>query len=192
MKIHVEAGKLKVARSHEIFADLERLYKDESGNEELRRAVKAKIDARLAAIRDLSSSATSTRKVLADSTDEVYKEQSLLQDFGSGLNSQEIYERLLKRFMPDFTQIALNVAAGWIAQLKLTSETGSALEDLQKAVGAVAEIDMDLVSLRKYIEENTEPGPNPILELQKGNILEAWSDLETEVKKFKASFIDTA
>lgn len=41
---------------------------------------------------------------------------------------------------------------------------------------------MDLVSLRKYVEENTEPGPNPILDLQKGKILEMWDGLETEGK----------
>lgn len=81
--------------------------------------------------------------------------------------------------------------------------------------GAIAEIDMDLISLRKYIEENTEPGPNPILNLQKGTILEMWEELDREgeckrctlfffffykaraannsvAKKFKSNFVDTA
>lgn len=39
---------------------------------------------------------------------------------------------------------------------------------------------MDLISLRKYVEENTTPGPSPILDLQKGNILEKWEDLDKE------------
>ncbi|KFZ23619.1 hypothetical protein V502_01902 [Pseudogymnoascus sp. VKM F-4520 (FW-2644)] len=215
--IHIEAGKLKIGYYDvgavcdgilvlaaaapkdydEIFADLARLYKDESDNEDLRRAVKAKIDARLTSIRNVSSSATATRKVLADATDEVYLAQGQLKEIGAQLNSDQIYKRLLDRFIPDFVQIALNVQAvnftrGWISQLQLTDETRFALSELQKAVGAVAEIDMDLVSLRKYVEENTEPGPNPILDLQKGKILEMWDGLETEVKKFKANFIDTA
>lgn len=105
----------------EIFADLARLYKDESDNEDLRRAVKAKIDARLTSIRNVSSSATATRKVLADATDEVYLAQGQLKEIGAQLNSDQIYKRLLDRFIPDFVQIALNVQAVNFTRLQLTA-----------------------------------------------------------------------
>ncbi|KAG6037556.1 hypothetical protein E4U41_004927 [Claviceps citrina] len=181
---------------NEIFDGLERLYRDEADNTELRNAIKAKIDARLADIRAASSSSTATRKVLADSTDAVELAQGQLQQISQQLNGDEIYAQILQKFIPDWVQISLNVAAvnfmrGWIAQLRLTDETASSLQELQKAVGGISEIDMDLVSLRKYIEENTEPGPNPILDLQKGNILEMWDELDKEVRVFKAKFVDT-
>lgn len=49
-------------------------------------------------------------------------------------------------------------------------------------LGAFAVIDMDLVGLRRYVEENTKPAPGAILNLRKWNILESWEILETTGK----------
>ncbi|KHN97470.1 uncharacterized protein MAM_04485 [Metarhizium album ARSEF 1941] len=181
---------------NKLFDDLARLYKDESDNEALRDSVKRQIDARLTGIRNVSTKATATRAVLANSTDAVQLAQEQLKQVSAQLNTEAIYRRLLEAFMPDMVKIAMNNFAinmmrGWIGQIQLTEGTAASLTELQKAVGAVAEIDMDLIDLRKYVEENTSPGPGPILDLQKGNILEKWEDLDKEVRKFKANFIDT-
>ncbi|KAK8920143.1 hypothetical protein VCV18_008978 [Metarhizium anisopliae] len=181
---------------NKLFDDLARLYKDESDNEALRKSVKEQIDARLAGINNVSTKATATRAVLATSTDAVTLAQDQLKQVGAQLNTEAIYRRLLEAFMPDMVKIAMNNFAinmmrAWIGQIQLTDGTAASLVELQKAVGAVAEIDMDLISLRKYVEENTTPGPSPILDLQKGNILEKWEDLDKEVRKFKSNFIDT-
>ncbi|KID60979.1 hypothetical protein MAN_09263, partial [Metarhizium hybridum] len=214
--IHSNAGKLKAAYRdvgdvcdrilvlsasapedyNKLFDDLARLYKDESDNEALRKSVKEQIDARLAGINNVSTKATATRAVLATSTDAVTLAQDQLKQVGAQLNTEAIYRRLLEAFMPDMVKIAMNNFAinmmrAWIGQIQLTDGTAASLVELQKAVGAVAEIDMDLISLRKYVEENTTPGPSPILDLQKGNILEKWEDLDKEVRKFKSNFIDT-
>lgn len=224
-KIYVEAGKLKVGYHDvgtlcdkisvlaaaapkdydEIFDGLARLYKDEAHNVELRNAIKAKIDARLADIRAASSSGTANRNALADFTDAIDLAQGQLQYFSQHLNWAEVYSRIVQKFLSSWigegqnvwSEIALNITAfslirAWISQLELTGGTASSLRELQEAVGGIAEIDGDLISLRKYIEENTEPGPNPILNLQKGNIVEMWEELDREVKKFKSNFIDTA
>ncbi|KAG8426307.1 hypothetical protein J3459_008221 [Metarhizium acridum] len=215
-EIHFNAGKLKTAyrdvgdvcdrilvlsasapRDYDkLFDDLARLYKDESDNEALRKSVKEQIDARLAGIHNVSTKATATRAVLANSTDAVKLAQDQLKQVSAQLNTEAIYRRLLEAFMPDMVKIAMNNFAinmmrAWIGQIQLTDGTAASLNELQRAVGAVAEIDMDLVSLRKYVEENTTPGPGPILDLQKGNILEKWEDLDKEVRKFKSNFIDT-
>ncbi|KJK81397.1 hypothetical protein H634G_02655 [Metarhizium anisopliae BRIP 53293] len=215
-EIHSNAGKLKAAYRdvgdvcdrilvlsasapedyNKLFDDLARLYKDESDNEALRKSVKEQIDARLAGINNVSTKATATRAVLATSTDAVTLAQDQLKQVGAQLNTEAIYRRLLEAFMPDMVKIAMNNFAinmmrAWIGQIQLTDGTAASLVELQKAVGAVAEIDMDLISLRKYVEENTTPGPSPILDLQKGNILEKWEDLDKEVRKFKSNFIDT-
>ncbi|KID73998.1 uncharacterized protein G6M90_00g032600 [Metarhizium brunneum] len=181
---------------NKLFDDLARLYKDESDNEALRKSVKEQIDARLAGINNVSTKATATRAILANSTDAVTLAQDQLKHVGAQLNTEAIYRRLLEAFMPDMVKIAMNNFAinmmrAWIGQIQLTDGTAASLVELQKAVGAVAEIDMDLISLRKYVEENTSPGPSPILDLQKGNILEKWEDLDKEVRKFKSNFIDT-
>ncbi|QPH19790.1 hypothetical protein C2857_005084 [Epichloe festucae Fl1] len=189
----------------EIFDGLARLYKDEAHNVELRNAIKAKIDARLADIRAASSSGTANRNALADFTDAIDLAQGQLQYFSQHLNWAEVYSRIVQKFLSSWigegqnvwSEIALNITAfslirAWISQLELTGGTASSLRELQEAVGGIAEIDGDLISLRKYIEENTEPGPNPILNLQKGNIVEMWEELDREVKKFKSNFIDTA
>ncbi|EFY95153.1 hypothetical protein X797_010136 [Metarhizium robertsii] len=214
--IHSNAGKLKTAYRdvgdvcdrilvlsasapedyNKLFDDLARLYKDESDNEALRKSVKEQIDARLAGINNVSTKATATRAVLATSTDAVTLAQDQLKQVGAQLNTEAIYRRLLEAFMPDMVKIAMNNFAinmmrAWIGQIQLTDGTAASLVELQKAVGAIAEIDMDLISLRKYVEENTTPGPSPILDLQKGNILEKWEDLDKEVRKFKSNFIDT-
>ncbi|KID96016.1 hypothetical protein MAJ_08011, partial [Metarhizium majus ARSEF 297] len=214
--IHSNAGKLKTAYLdvgdvcdrilvlsasapedyNKLFDDLARLYKDESDNEALRKSVKEQIDARLAGINNVSTKATATRAVLANSTDAVTLAQDQLKQVGAQLNTEAIYRRLLEAFMPDMVKIAMNNFAinmmrAWIGQIQLTDGTAASLVELQKAVGAVAEIDMDLISLRKYVEENTTPGPSPILDIQKGNILEKWGDLDREVRKFKSNFIDT-
>ncbi|KID85266.1 hypothetical protein MGU_07504 [Metarhizium guizhouense ARSEF 977] len=215
-EIHSNAGKLKTAYRdvgdvcdrilvlsasapedyNKLFVDLARLYKDESDNEALRKSVKEQIDARLAGINNVSTKATATRAVLANSTDAVTLAQDQLKQVGAQLNTEAIYRRLLEAFIPDMVKIAMNNFAinmmrAWIGQIQLTDGTAASLVELQKAVGAVAEIDMDLISLRKYVEENTTPGPSPILDLQKGNILEKWEDLDREVRKFKSNFIDT-
>ncbi|EFY92564.1 hypothetical protein MAC_01530 [Metarhizium acridum CQMa 102] len=206
-EIHFNAGKLKTAyrdvgdvcdrilvlsasapRDYDkLFDDLARLYKDESDNEALRKSVKEQIDARLAGIHNVSTKATATRAVLANSTDAVKLAQDQLKQVSAQLNTEAIYRRLLEAFMPDMVKIAMNNFAinmmrAWIGQIQLTDGTAASLNELQRAVGAVAEIDMDLVSLRKYVEENTTPGPGPILDLQKGNILEKWEDLDKEAR----------
>uniref|UniRef100_A0A1Y1N564 Uncharacterized protein n=1 Tax=Photinus pyralis TaxID=7054 RepID=A0A1Y1N564_PHOPY len=215
-EIHSNAGKLKTAYRdvgdvcdrilvlsasapedyNKLFDDLARLYKDESDNEALRKSVKEQIDARLAGINNVSTKATATRAVLANSTDAVTLAQDQLKQVGAQLNTEAIYRRLLEAFMPDMVKIAMNNFAinmmrAWIGQIQMTDGTAASLTELQKAVGAVAEVDMDLISLRKYVEENTTPGPSPILDIQKGNILEKWEDLDKEVRKFKVNFVDT-
>ncbi|KAH0602154.1 hypothetical protein MHUMG1_01033 [Metarhizium humberi] len=213
--IHSNAGKLKAAYRdvgdvcdrilvlsasapedyNKLFDDLARLYKDESDNEALRKSVKEQIDARLAGINNVSTKATATRAVLATSTDAVTLAQDQLKQVGAQLNTEAIYRRLLEAFMPDMVKIAMNNFAinmmrAWIGQIQLTDGTAASLVELQKAVGAVAEIDMDLISLRKYVEENTTPGPSPILDLQKGNILEKWEDLDKEERPMDDVYSD--
>lgn len=98
-------------KKDEIFDGLARLYKDEAHNIELRNAIKAKIDARLADIHAASASATATRKVLADSTDAVDLAQGQLQHLSQQLNGDEIYSQILQKFIPNWVEISLNVAA---------------------------------------------------------------------------------
>lgn len=93
----------------EIFDDLARLYKDEAHNVELRNAVKTKIDARLTEVRVASSSATASRKVLADSTDAIDLALSQLQPLNQQLNRDDIYFRVLEEPDLSWYLIMLNI-----------------------------------------------------------------------------------
>ncbi|KAG5982020.1 hypothetical protein E4U55_002410 [Claviceps digitariae] len=181
----------------EIFDGLKRLYKDEADNTQLRNAIRTKINARLDEIREASSSAESTRIVMAAATDAIDLAQRKLRELSNKMKWQQLREQIQTLFWPDFARMSANIMAmnlmnAWLSQIDLTSDTNSAMEDLQRAVGAFAEIDMDLVFLRDYVEEDTSPGIGPILDLQKGNILEMWEELEKEAKEFKSTYVDVA
>lgn len=47
-------------------------------------------------------------------------------------------------------------------------------------IGATVEIVNDLTALSDYVAEHTEPGPGPLLNLEKATLLEMWSNLGVE------------
>ncbi|KAB8234568.1 uncharacterized protein BDW43DRAFT_310230 [Aspergillus alliaceus] len=79
----------------------------------------------------------------------------------------------------------------WVFALTFTGPAAGALHDLERALGSIELLDLDLVTLERYVKELV-PGENPFERLRKGKILAKWASLEKEVKVFKEQYIDPA
>ncbi|KAK5994344.1 hypothetical protein PT974_04818 [Cladobotryum mycophilum] len=180
----------------EIFDALKRLYGDESGNDSLREEVQAKMKERIDKLKSLSNLATITTDNLREAIGNVNEAQIRVKIIDSELGSQSIIQRLREchegeRNSDDFDTdcSAVEILKGIIAKQNMQDDSGASLANLQLAVGAAFEIWNDLTALSDFVAEHTEPGPGPLLNLQKNKLLEMWSNLATEVHKFKDSYI---
>ncbi|OTA07034.1 hypothetical protein A9Z42_0078390 [Trichoderma parareesei] len=179
---------------HEVFDALARLYGDESNNDTLRYQVQQTIHDRLERLRALSDSADGSADILKEAIDSVTQTEMSLKRFKDvTLDSDQTVERLRKchereqqyaeeHFQDDMN--ALEAVKKLVDQQNTQDNTQDSLQNLQQAVGATVEIVNDLTALSDYVTEHTEPGPGPLLNLEKAALLEMWKNLETEVQKF--------
>ncbi|ETS02061.1 hypothetical protein M419DRAFT_35303 [Trichoderma reesei RUT C-30] len=178
----------------EIFDALARLYGDESNNDTLRYQVQQTIRDRLERLRALSDSADGSADILTEAIDSVTQTELSLKRFKDvTLDSDQTVERLRKchereqqyaeeHFQDDMN--ALEAVKKLVDQQNTQDNTQDSLQNLQQAVGATVEIVNDLTALSDYVAEHMEPGPGPLLNLEKAALLEMWKNLETEVQKF--------
>ncbi|KAK4075356.1 uncharacterized protein Triagg1_4477 [Trichoderma aggressivum f. europaeum] len=180
-----------------IFDALERLYGHESDNNNLRDEVQAKMEERIDKLTTLSDIATDVTNNMRVAIGNVTEAQILVKRIGADLSSQSIIERLRtcheggldseEDFDSDCK--ALGILQGIIDKQNMKDDSGCSMENLQHAVGASVDIWNDLTALSTYVAEHTKPGPGPLLGLQKNKLLEMWSDLATEVKKFLDNYM---
>ncbi|KAE8384917.1 hypothetical protein ETB97_006541 [Aspergillus alliaceus] len=177
-----------------IFDGLERLYRGES-DEELRALVQARINKRLGSLTTLTSKTREVRSKLIKATRDVEISQDELKDAAKDLNRWEVFA-LLREAIKDDNEYQLNFWALinmkiWVFALTFTGPAAGALHDLERALGSIELLDLDLVTLERYVKELV-PGENPFERLRKGKILAKWASLEKEVKVFKEQYIDPA
>ncbi|KAL7948625.1 hypothetical protein V8C42DRAFT_315021 [Trichoderma barbatum] len=175
----------------DIFDALERLYGDESGNDSLREEVQATMKDRLDKLTYLSNLATEVASNLRDAIGNVTEAQILIKNVGTDLQSPNIIERLRTCHEGDYDSAEFDIDCNAVEIFKklidtqnMQDDSGASMENLQQAVGAAVDIWNDLTALSTYVAEHTEPGPGPLLNLQKNKLLEMWSDLATEVQNF--------
>ncbi|KAJ4864052.1 hypothetical protein T069G_00582 [Trichoderma breve] len=180
-----------------IFDALERLYGHESDNDSLREEVQAKIKERIDKLTSLSDIATNVTHSLRDAIGNVTEAQILVKKIGVDLSSQSTIERLRachegERDSEDFDNDcnALGILQGIIDKQNMQDDSGGSMDNLQHAVGATVDIWNDLTALSTYVAEHTQPGPGPLLDLQKNKLLEMWSDLATEVQYFLDNYME--
>ncbi|KAH0496432.1 hypothetical protein TgHK011_003793 [Trichoderma gracile] len=174
----------------EIFDALARLYDDESDNDALREQVQKTIGERLERLSELSGSADSSAEILKEAIGSVTETEMSLKHFKDvTLDSAQTVERLRKchereqqygdeHFQEDLD--ALEEVKKLVDQQNTQDNTKGSLQNLEQAVGATVEIVNDLTALSDYVTEHTEPGPGPLLNLEKAELLEMWKNLETE------------
>ncbi|KAK1237730.1 hypothetical protein MKX07_003566 [Trichoderma sp. CBMAI-0711] len=180
--------------ANQIFDALARLYDDEANNETLRNQVQRTMRDRLDRLSIMGHSANATADILKGAIESVTGTQMLVKRIKDvQLDSSETVEQLRQcheregrygeeNFQQDLD--ALERLKKLIDGLNVQDDTQGSLENLQRAVGATVEIINDLTALSDYVAEHTEPGPGPLLNLEKAALLEMWKDLETEVQKF--------
>ncbi|KAL6834910.1 hypothetical protein V8C40DRAFT_233086 [Trichoderma camerunense] len=180
-----------------IFDALERLYGHESDNDSLREEVQVKMRERIDKLASLSDIATDVTNNLRDAIGNVTEAQILVKKIGADLSSQSTIERLRachegERDSEDFDDDcnALGILQGIIDKQNMQDDSGGSMDNLQHAVGATVDIWNDLTALSTYVAEHTQPGPGPLLDLQKNKLLEMWSDLATEVQDFLDNYME--
>ncbi|KAL6881744.1 hypothetical protein HDV57DRAFT_517623 [Trichoderma longibrachiatum] len=179
----VELSSTAEADYNKIFDALARLYGNESDNDALRSQVQQTIRERLERLSSLSESADETANLLKGAIENVTGMQMLVKRIKDAqLGSQDTVERLRKchegeRDGDENFQDDLDA----LERLKnMEDDTQGSLQNLQQAVGATVEIVNDLTALSDYVAEHTEPGPGPLLNLEKATLLEMWSNLGVE------------
>ncbi|PLB43893.1 hypothetical protein P170DRAFT_468634 [Aspergillus steynii IBT 23096] len=161
-------------------------------NEALREQVRKLTADRLDGVTTLETKTDTTFGEMKDGTDGVKTCEDQLKTILRNLDDSELEDLLRKNDPEDDLEddlAALKYIRDKVAAMDMEAQSGGALQNLQLALGSVRVVITDLTAIQNAIENTSEPANEIILGHEKAKIIRKWSDLATEVQKFKDHYL---